>query len=290
MARSAWIISPVGDLAFLIASPLAIVPLIAWLSNFYFSAEQISLVVVSFASIGHHLPGFMRAYGDRDLFRRFRWRFLLAPPLTLAIALLFAWYDFHALTLALLFWATWHVLMQTYGFMRIYDLKLGRSMPMAAWLDFWLCLGVFASGVLFSDARVYGIAELLWQTGFPFFGAQALWLARLLVGAATALVFILYLVHTLRWRRQGLPINWIKLLLVLSTGWLYWTSGVLTQDILLGVAMFEIFHAVQYNAIVWVYNCGSTRRDRITAFFVSRPVGVAVLVRGRDRRVWFAKI
>ena len=41
------------------------------------------LAVAAFASIGHHLPGFLRAYGDRELFRRFRWRFLLAPPLML---------------------------------------------------------------------------------------------------------------------------------------------------------------------------------------------------------------
>ncbi len=27
--------------------------------------------------MGHHLPGMIRAYGDRALFQRFRWRFYL---------------------------------------------------------------------------------------------------------------------------------------------------------------------------------------------------------------------
>ena len=68
--------------------------------------------------------------------------------------------------------------MQTYGFMRIYDIKQGTSTKAGAWLDFLLCLSVFAAGVVFSDARVYGIAEILWRTGFPFFGANVLFAMR----------------------------------------------------------------------------------------------------------------
>jgi Flp pilus assembly protein TadD len=281
--RSAWIISPAADLVLLIASPLAIVPLVSWLSSVYFSAEQISLAVVSFASIGHHLPGFLRAYSDQSLFRRFRWRLLLAPPLVLAVALVFSWYDFKALSLVLLFWATWHVLMQTYGFMRIYDMKQGQTSAPAAWLDFLLCLSIFISGVLFSDARVYGIAEVLWETGFPLFGPAALHTARIAVGATTGVIIAAYLAQTVIARIQGQQINWIKLLLISSTGWLYWTSGAISQDILVGVALFEIFHALQYNAIVWAYNCSSTRRDpssmgRLSLFFQDRAGWLCIYV------------
>ena len=74
-----WIISPLADVTLLVATPLAIVPLV-YLAARYFTPETIFLFVAAFASIGHHLPGFTRAYGDRELFRRFRWRFLLAPP------------------------------------------------------------------------------------------------------------------------------------------------------------------------------------------------------------------
>ncbi len=105
-------------MAYLIAAPLAIVPLV-WLAARQLSSEQIWLFAASFASVGHHLPGFMRAYGDRELFRRFRWRFLLVPPLILAVVGLVVWQGLHTVEVLLLFWATWHELMQTYGFMRI---------------------------------------------------------------------------------------------------------------------------------------------------------------------------
>ncbi len=135
-AAKNWIISPVWDLVFLIAAPLAIVPLVSLSAAHWLDVEEISLVVISFATLGHHLPGFLRAYGDRELFSRFRRRFVWAPPIVLAVALLSAAYGLHALALILLFWATWHGLMQTYGFMRIYDLKQGPGDRQSARLDF----------------------------------------------------------------------------------------------------------------------------------------------------------
>jgi Flp pilus assembly protein TadD len=49
-------------------------------------------------------------------------------------------------------------------------------------------------------------------------------------------------------------INWVKVLLAAVTGWFWWYCGKLSTNLLVGVAMFEIYHAVQYNAIVWIYN------------------------------------
>ena len=111
----------------LIATPLAIFPLVWWLARYQFTPETVSLAVFCFASLGHHLPGLMRAYGDQEMFARCRMRFLLAPPLIAAAnAAVFVRLELHAMEVVLLFWATWHVMMQTYGLMRIYDLKRGR--------------------------------------------------------------------------------------------------------------------------------------------------------------------
>lgn len=249
---TAWIISPAIDLALLVATPLAIVPLVS-LAASSFSPELIFLVVVSFASIGHHLPGFMRAYGDAQLFQRFRWRFLLAPPLLLIVTLLFTWQELHGLELVLLFWATWHIMMQTYGFMRIYDMKRGIRDATTAWLDFLLCGAVFVAGVVFSDARVYGMVEVFWQTGVPLPSPQWLWAIRLTVGLATGAIAIVFVAHTLR-TGSVWGISWVKILLLLATAWLFWVCGSLSTNLLIGVAMFEIFHALQYYAIVWAYN------------------------------------
>jgi Flp pilus assembly protein TadD len=253
-------------MAYVVITPLAIVPVVLILVRQFLTPEQVSLAVISFASLGHHLPGFMRAYGDRELFRRYPWRFLAVPPLVFAVALLFSppawlanalhlpWKHLHGLELILLVWGTWHGLMQTYGFMRIYDVKRGVSDRWSARLDHWLCLMVFVAGVVFSDARVFAIAKAMWESGIPVFGPQWLAWMRLAVGVVSLLVLATYVVNLVRQVRSGQAISWVKLLLIGTTGWFYWYTGRLSVNVLIGIAMFEIFHAIQYYAIVWVYN------------------------------------
>jgi tetratricopeptide (TPR) repeat protein len=262
----AWIVSPAWDLTYLVLTPLAIVPAVLIAVRQWLSAEQVYLAVISFASLGHHLPGFMRAYGDRELFQRYRWRFLLAPPLVFAMALLFTppaavasalhlpWTHLHGLELILLVWGTWHGLMQTYGFMRIYDLRRGANDVRTARLDRALCIAIFVAGVVLSDTRMFGLAGAMWQTGLPLFGPEMLGWVRWIVGGACGAVLVVYVVDALSRKRRGAPVNGVKLLLVGVTGWFWWYCGRLSTNLLVGVAMFEIFHAVQYNAIVWIYN------------------------------------
>ncbi|WP_168206747.1 tetratricopeptide repeat protein [Lacipirellula limnantheis] len=264
--RRPWIVSPAWDLFYLVLTPLLIVPTVLVAARQWLRPEDIYLAVISFASLGHHLPGFMRAYGDRELFSRFRWRFLLAPPLIFALALIFTppdsvahalnlpWRHLHGLELILLIWGTWHGLMQTYGFMRIYDLRRGENDRYVAKLDHALCLAIFAAGVVFSDTRMFGVAGAMWQCGLPIFGPDTLALLRWIVGGLSGLVIALYATHLVNRRLRGLPVNWVKLLLAASTGWFYWYCGRLSTNLLIGIAMFEIYHAVQYNAIVWIYN------------------------------------
>jgi tetratricopeptide (TPR) repeat protein len=261
-----WVVSPAWDLAYLVLTPLAIVPAVLLLAQRWMTAEGIYLAVISFASLGHHLPGFMRAYGDRDLFLRFRRRFLLAPPLALALALLFSpprrlaeaiglpWTHLHGLELILLVWGTWHGLMQTYGFMRIYDLRRGDDDRRTARLDHALCVAMFVAGVVFSDTRMFGVATAMWQTGLPIMSSETLLQLRWAVGVAGLAIAAAYACNLWRRRRQGAPVNGVKLLLAATTGWFYWYCGRLSTNLLIGIAMFEIYHAVQYNAIVWIYN------------------------------------
>jgi Flp pilus assembly protein TadD len=253
-------------MSYVVITPLVIVPVVLILVRQVLTPEQVSLAVISFASLGHHLPGFMRAYGDRELFWRYPWRFMLVPPLIFAIALLFSpptwlaedlglpWKHLHGLELVLLIWGTWHGLMQTYGFMRIYDIKRGVQDRWSARLDHWLCLIVFISGVVFSDARVFGIANAMWQSGLPIVGPDWLKWTRVGVAVIAAIVLTAYCINLVRQTRAGMRISWIKLLLIGITGWFYWYTGRLSVNVLIGIAMFEIFHAVQYYAIVWIYN------------------------------------
>lgn len=262
-----WIISPLWDALLFVATPLLIWPTVTSM-RWFWSAETIWLLATSFASFGHHLPGFLRSYLDPELFARFFWRFVLVPPLVFGTCLLFQSQGWHGLQVAILVWATWHGLMQTYGFLRIYDLKAGNKNPRTAQLDFALCVMMFVAGAIFSQSRVFFLCQAAWQAGLPMFwdwqlpfvSLTCLQATQWLVGAATVIVVAAYLWHLLVQARAGQRVGGTKLAIALSTAWIWWISGAAGMHVLVGIAMFEIFHAVQYLAIVWVFNQKVTER------------------------------
>lgn len=259
---SGWMVSPSWDMAFIIASPVAIVPALWLLAHSAVTPEQLAIPVFAFATLGHHLPGYMRAYGDRQLFARFRLRFVVVPPILFAIVLFLvqpALFGVEmrppsSLQLLMVVWGAWHGLMQIYGFMRLYDAKQGAGHGRTQRLDLALCFAIFAAGFLFSDARMFALMDLVWQIGFPTFQAATLAAARLVGAAGLAALAVVYVANTLVERRGGRRMGSVKLTLAVATGGIYTFSGLITTDMLLGAAIFEVFHAVQYLAIVWYFN------------------------------------
>ena len=259
---SGWMVSPGWDMAFIIASPLLIVPALWILAHTVVTPERLAIPVFAFATLGHHLPGYMRAYGDRELFERFRLRFVVVPPLVFAAVLLLVQPSIFGLDLAppsslqllMVVWGAWHGLMQIYGFMRIYDAKQGVGHGLTQRLDLALCFAIFIGGFLFSDSRIFSLMDLVWKAGIPTFSAEALSTIRLLAGIAMAALCVGYVVNMLAERRRGRRMGGVKLTLAIATGSIYTFSGLITTDLLLGAAVFEVFHAIQYLAIVWYFN------------------------------------
>src|SRR6266550_2611214 len=145
-----WILNSWRDLILYVGTPLLILPVFA-LAQSRWSPQDIYLFVAAFGAMGHHLPGMSRAYGDRALFERFRWRFIFAPLFLLVTCVAFYWWDLKGIILVVFFWGVWHGMMQTYGFCRIYDAKTGSFAGLNRRLDFWLCAIWFpAAGPSFS--------------------------------------------------------------------------------------------------------------------------------------------
>src|SRR5207247_2056299 len=71
--KALWILNSWRDLILYVGTPLFLVPMFL-LAQARWSAQDIYVFVAAFGAMGHHLPGMIRAYGDRALFRRFRWR------------------------------------------------------------------------------------------------------------------------------------------------------------------------------------------------------------------------
>src|SRR4051794_30042169 len=106
-SSSRWVMSPAADLLLVIGAPLLSALFVLPLSELT-SPATVWAIVMAFGAAGHHLPGFLRTYGDRALFRRYRLRFLLAPPIFLAASIVFSLRNLHGLALFALVWSIWH--------------------------------------------------------------------------------------------------------------------------------------------------------------------------------------
>ena len=158
--RNVWILDSWRDLILYVGTPLLIIPLFT-LAQARWNAQEIYLFVAAFGAMGHHLPGMIRAYGDRALFERFRWRFIIAPIFLLAVCVGFYFWDIktNPVVMIVFLWGVWHGMMQTYGFGRIYDAKTGSFAALTRRLDFATCGIWFAAGVILSPARMTDTLE-----------------------------------------------------------------------------------------------------------------------------------
>jgi len=110
----------------------------------------------------------IRAYGDRALFQRFKWRFIFAPIFLVVVCTAFFLWDLKGIVLVAFIWGVWHGMMQTYGFCRIYDAKVGSFAALTRRLDFALCGIWFATAVLLSSQRMTDTLESYYSAGGPF--------------------------------------------------------------------------------------------------------------------------
>jgi Flp pilus assembly protein TadD len=252
-SRSPWVIGPVADGLLVIAAPLGCGALVLALSN-AISSRTVWELVMAFGSVGHHLPGFLRTYGDRALFRRYWLRFTLAPPLFFGVALLSVFRDLHGLALFSLAWSLWHGMMQHYGFLRIYDAKAGIAPKHWSRLDFALTVSWFALCITWGPSQVDSLLDgLLASTRWapPALAMRGVAWAAV---AATAVTTALYVRWVASAKREGRPVSPHKLALLVTTTVLVLFARVVTTDPFLSVALFELLHDVQYLAIVWALN------------------------------------
>jgi Flp pilus assembly protein TadD len=177
------------------------------------------------------------------------------------------------------FWGVWHGLMQTYGFLRIYDAKRGPSSPLTARLDHAMCVTWFATAVLVSPSRTTNILSLFYKSGGPLLAASTIEAIRTSALDLTGVVTVAFLLHTAWMWHRGRAVSSVKLLLMATSIGFFWYANVFVSNMLAGIALFEVFHDVQYLSIVWIYNVNRVQKDRgVGAFsrFLFRRSGALV--------------
>ena len=257
---SPWILDRWRDLLLFVGTPVLLIPIFTAAQSRW-SAQDIFLFVGAFGAMGHHLPGMIRAYGDRALFQRFKVRFIVAPLAILAVCLWSSFYNIQAVQLVAMAWGIWHGMMQTYGFCRIYDAKASARAAARARADLALCAAWFSAAVLLSPMRFRGLFELYYESGGPVIASAAVAAMRTAVMVVLGVVTVVFLWRQWSDWRAGRGASPVKMVLLVSSiaFWWYCNNGV--QNILVGIALFEVFHDVQYLAIVWIYNRTRVERD-----------------------------
>jgi Tfp pilus assembly protein PilF len=255
-----WILDSWRDLILYVGTPLLLVPVFA-LAQSRWSPQDIYLFVAAFGAMGHHLPGMIRAYGDRALFERFKWRFIFAPLFLLAVCTAFFWWDLKGILLVVFFWGVWHGLMQTYGFCRIYDAKTGTFDALTRRLDFAMCVIWFATAVALSPYRLSDTLDTYYMCGGPFIPPSVVELGQGVFLLLAVAVSVLFVAHFCRLWIIGKRPNPVKLALLITSiaFWCYCNN--LVANILVGIALFEVFHDVQYLSLVWIYNRNRVEKD-----------------------------
>jgi tetratricopeptide (TPR) repeat protein len=273
-----WILDSWRDLVLYVCTPLLLVPMFIAAQGVW-NAEDIYLFVAAFGAMGHHLPGMIRAYGDRALFQRFRWRFICAPIFLVVVCAAFSVWDLKGIVLVAFIWGVWHGMMQTYGFCRIYDAKVGSFAEVTRRLDFAVCGIWFATAVLLSPQRMTDTLETYYSAGGPLIPPAVLRAGQQGLLALALLISVVFLANFIWMWSSGKRPSPVKLVLLITSISFWWYCNNIVASVLVGVALFEVFHDVQYLSLVWIYNRKRVESDSsIGGFmrFVFRRSGALV--------------
>lgn len=290
-----WILSPSRDLLLIVAAPVLVLAIAVLLFGWQGAATATTLILLSHVvmTVAHHMPTFIRIYGDVELFKRHRWTFVLAPLIPFGFAMAILGYinikgypveNVLVLFLILTLWDPYHFLMQHYGFTRIYDRHNGAPPKLAARMDLVLSGSCFIAIMLLCADWVPEVLEDLYVTAdLPLIFAvpagllPALQLAAVAISTLAAAAYALYVYHC--WR-QGWRVSAVKIALYLtffSVMALCYTPNAAIQALApgwtfkVGFAVVGIVHMTQYLAIVWKYNRNLARQpDRARAGFFAR--------------------
>src|SRR5512132_1198128 len=250
---SLWILDSWRDLVLYVCTPLLLVPIFIGAQGLW-AAEDIYLFVAAFGAMGHHLPGMIRAYGDRALFQRFRWRFICAPIFLVVVCGAFSVWNLKGIVLVAFIWGVWHSMMQTYGFCRIYDAKVGSFAELTRRLDFALCGIWFATAVLLSPQRMTDTLETYYSAGGPFIPPALLrTMQQGLLAVALAVAGLFLANYVWSWIRGNRPSPVKDVLVLTSISFRRYCNNIVAS-VLVGSAVFENCHDVQYLSLVWIYN------------------------------------
>jgi hypothetical protein len=266
VSKSRYIVGAWYDWSFFLSPPLLALLLGIAISGTPFADRSFSWfgwdmtwsgLLIGIFIHAHLVLVFARSHANRGIFELHKWRFV-AVPILLYLAMLGSTHVLIACSVLVTFWDVYHSGMQTFGFGRIYDAKVGNEPDKGRKLDAVLNQLLYAGPIVagatmldhFEDFDEFAEVELLFFTKIPVWmaGNQAYFTWTLLVGGAGFLAYYVY--AQVQLARMGQRIAWQKVVLYVTTGATSLYSWGFNSW---GEAFFimNLFHALQYFGLVW---------------------------------------
>jgi hypothetical protein len=276
-AKSPYIAGPLYDWAFFLLPPLlsvvvgALVAFSPWAhGSFALGGKRVTLMSLSIGALvnAHLVAVVARSHLNTDVFRRHPVRFVVVP-IALYAAMMVSMWAVAIASVVVVFWDVYHSGLQTFGLGRIYDRNAGNDPRVGRRLDLALNLLLYAGPILggatmlvhFRSFRAFAEVDALFFTQIPALmrSWQRTIAWSLLIGGGAFLAY--YVFAYARLARQGYRVSFPKVFLLSTTGlcsiWVWgWNPW--------GQAFFimNLFHAVQYMALVW-WSEGKVLRRRL---------------------------
>ncbi len=292
--QTAWIVSARYDLPLLVLAPTLALVLggAAW-----FAGEQDTLPRLSNASEvltgvllvaliqGHLVLVLARSHLNRAVFATHPWRFVAAPLVLLGLQLWSPWICI-GISVGAVYWDVYHSSLQTFGLARIYDARAGHDPTLGRGLDKLFNLVVYITPILaganliehFESFRQFEQLDAPWLAGMPEHIA-ALRMPLAVVGVSLSVAGLTaYLLGLRRLQRSGYRLPLPKALLLGNTGLVAVVAWGLLEP-LYAFFVMNVFHAVQYYALVWATERHNlVTRLRGAAGAAARPLALGLLL------------
>jgi hypothetical protein len=235
-----------------------------WFLGFPFLAVAIAMAchrwlpVTALASVGlwitipHHLATWLRTYGLREDWERWKGPLIVGPFVVLGTTLLGIRWAPQSLLVLTLLWDHQHSLMQQYGLARIYDFKARTGGPASGRWDFLLNWVLYVNMLLTAPLFVQLWGPWVYESGLP---VRSEWFVVLQFASwiATALYLIAYAAHEIQTLRAGYPLNPAKHLFIVTSYFLWYFTSWHTDSLLVFGIAHRLMHGVQYIVIVNSY-------------------------------------
>ncbi len=266
-AKSRYVAFPAYDWLFFIGSPILALLVAEALPLWDYAFEQTeafggkNLRVVLFITMfttAHLTAVVFRSHGNKEIFQRHPIRFTVVPALLFLTLLSSVWLLVTAFVIAF-FWDVYHSSMQNFGLCRIYDAKEGNSRDAGRKMDYWmnhvLYMGPILAGlslIAHFETPLDYYDKVSWEGAAAVVSTVAEYRTpiRWVTIAACSGFLVAYLAFYYRLWRNGHKISVNKVAMLASVG----TSSTLAWGFLPPIEAFfvvNLYHAVQYFAIVW---------------------------------------